>query len=75
MVLLVSKPRHYLQTTPKRTVLSWFLRVLDAVMSISLVGWNAVDAIGVVRCSSDLYGVGKMCWDASDTGVESEEDE
>ena len=51
------------------------MRVLDAVMSISLVGWNAVDAIGVVRCSSDLYGVGKMCWDASDTGVESEEDE
>ncbi len=57
------------------TVLSWFFLVFEAVRSISVFGWKAVDTIGVVRCSKDLIGSGKICCDASTVDLEREEEE
>lgn len=51
-----------------------FFLVFDAVSSISDDGWNAVDTIGVVRCSSDLIGVGRMYVDGSGVGDVRDDD-
>ena len=47
------------------TALTMLLRVFEAVRSSSDDGWNAVDTMGVVRCSSDLTGVGRIYCDGS----------
>jgi hypothetical protein len=48
--------------------------VFDAVKSSSDEGWNAVDTIGVVRCSSDLTGVGRMYCDGSGVAAMREDE-
>jgi len=63
------------QIAPTRlTALTMLFLVFDAVKSSSDEGWNAVDTIGVVRCSSDLTGVGRMYCDGSGVAAMREDE-
>lgn len=56
------------------TALTMLFLVLEAVKSSSDEGWNAVETMGVVRCSSDLTGVGRMYCDGSGVAAVRDDD-